>query len=138
VSYGRVTAPFSRAKKGDFHEVPFIDDADNILMRGDGPDQDKSGLVYFSPCERQALLEHIIESKIREAVHMKMLSPLTKIQVRSPCARASCDFPFLLPVYGCAKAERHRRMRSNDPIPCFCFLCSFFPCMTMMATATGT
>ena len=103
MSYGRVTAPFSRAKKGDFHEVPFIDDADNILTRGDGPDQDKSGLVYFSPCERQALLEHIIEGKIREAVHMKILSPLTDIQVGPPCSRAFRAFPFFLPVYGCAK-----------------------------------
>ena len=101
MSYGRVTAPFSRAKKGDFHEVPFIDDADNILTRGDGPDQDKSGLVYFSPCERQALLEHIIEGKIREAVHMKILSPLTDIQVGPPCTRAFRAFLFFLPVYGC-------------------------------------
>lgn len=79
-TYGRVTAPFTRARRGDFHESPFVDDDDCMVATGHGSEHDRSGLTYFSPCERQALLEHIIESKIREAVHHKMVSQATHVQ----------------------------------------------------------
>jgi len=59
--YGRVTAPFTVARRAQFHSVPYLD-GDDVLL----PEFDKSGLQYFSACERQNLLEHIIESKIRQ------------------------------------------------------------------------
>ena len=72
--YGRVTAPFTVARKAQFHEVPYL--VGDYVMK---PEEDPSGLKYFSACERQALLEHMIESKIRQAVKEKKLQPKTKI-----------------------------------------------------------
>ena len=72
--YGRVTAPFTVARKAQFHEVPYLE-GDYVMK----PEEDPSGLKYFSACERQALLEHMIESKIRQAVKEKKLQPKTKI-----------------------------------------------------------
>lgn len=43
---------------------------DDVLVTA-GDEEDQSDFIYFSPCERQYLLEHIIESQIREAVHLK-------------------------------------------------------------------
>jgi hypothetical protein len=51
-SYGRVTAPFSQGRKHVFHEVPFLDERDDMLKKGTDPGCDKSDLLYFSPCER--------------------------------------------------------------------------------------
>ena len=44
-------------------------------------EDDPSGLKYFTHCERQALLEHLIDSKFRQAVKEKRLQANTKLHM---------------------------------------------------------
>lgn len=74
-SYGRVTAPFTVARRTQFHQVPYLR-GDEVLSA----EEDKSGLEFFSACERQNLLEHMIEQKIRQAVKDKKMAPKTEVK----------------------------------------------------------
>ena len=72
--YGRVTAIFTAARREAFHKVPYFCPhpfQDDVLK----PEHDHSGFEYFSACERQYLLEHMIESKVREAVRNHKMQP---------------------------------------------------------------
>ena len=40
-----------------------------------------SKLKYFSACDRQAILEHLIEHKIRQAVKLGKLNPKTVVKL---------------------------------------------------------
>jgi hypothetical protein len=83
------------AGRSAFHESPYLR-GDSVMTA----DEDSSGLLYFSACERQVgppprggagrgegaegvgrqnLMEHIIENKIREAVARHRLSPKTAV-----------------------------------------------------------
>ena len=76
--YGRVTAIFTAARREAFHKVPYFCPhpfQDDVLK----PEHDHSGFEYFSACERQYLLEHMIESKVREAVRNHKMQPKTDI-----------------------------------------------------------
>jgi hypothetical protein len=80
--YGRVTAPYSAARRTLFHEVPYFrtaarsdtDKKDRDCLRKPGKPEDKkddktecmtdrSGLRCFSATERQALIERIVENE---------------------------------------------------------------------------
>jgi hypothetical protein len=74
-AYGRVTAPFTVARRAQFHRVPYLQ-GDEVVSE----EEDKSGLVFFSACERQNLLEHMIEQKIRQAVKDKKMAPKTEVK----------------------------------------------------------
>ena len=65
-NFGHITAPFSVARKWMFHDVPSFSaiHPSRVRTRGDGDDQDRSGLLYFSTTERQDLLERMIESQV--------------------------------------------------------------------------
>ncbi|KAJ1492587.1 calcium-activated chloride channel-domain-containing protein [Baffinella frigidus] len=76
-AYGRVTAPFSVARRSAFHESPYLE-GDTVQPYVE--DESIPGeQLFFSPCERQNLMEHIIENKIREAVARHRLSPNTDV-----------------------------------------------------------
>jgi len=76
-TYGRICAPFSVARKTAFHESPYLRGDD--VVPNDSMEESAYSHKYFSACERQYLLEHMIESKIRLALHEKILAPKTVI-----------------------------------------------------------
>jgi hypothetical protein len=110
--YGRVTAPFTVARKNQFHAVPYF----HMKPRGDEvltAEEDPSGLVYFSAVERQYLLEHMIEQKIRQAVKDKKLQPKTEVTffpLHDKDGEGSCDLLWLREHW--VQALRGQRMRA--------------------------